>query len=416
MTRRIFIPVAAALAVLISLAGYLYAELDQRSASLAATRATLADTRVVLQETDQSLAAQVAQNADLRQANDGLQGAIGEWQAALADKESELSTANAEIAVKESELSTVNAELADKESELSTVSAELAVKESELTDSRRSLDALDSQHRTLQGQYDSLQDTEAALRRDYNTLEDLYGGVEALREEIAELEAKRRPLILAVDTDSFACTGSMEPKITCLDEATWLENPKPEEIVVGTVITFYPDCLTDEVVEDAAGTAHRVMDIKVENGVYSYWPKGDANEEPDGCWVPFDHVQGYIIEIHKDVRPENAVLRDFVNDASAKEREARDAFLEARADYFAIIERYCGVGVNPGDCLLASPEYEIAIAAHRVQEDAFEEWERWSEYHSCALDSARNAWYYTDGSPPLFLPCPLPLAIIVPPS
>ena len=319
LPRRILILTGATLLAFVALAGYLYSELDQRSTDLAATRATLADTRVVLQETDQSLAAQVAQNVDLRQANVGLQGAIGEWQVAFADKESELSTANAELAQTESELSTANAELAQTESELSTANTELAQTESELADSRRSLDALDSQHRTLQGQYDSLQDTEAALRRDYNTLEDLYGDVEALREEIVELEAKRRPLILAVDTDSFACTGSMEPKITCLDEATWLENPKPEEIVVGSVISFYPDCWTEEVVEDAAGTAHRVMDIKVENGVYSYWPKGDANEEPDGCWVPFDHVQGYIIEIHKDVRPENAVLRDFVNDASAKE-------------------------------------------------------------------------------------------------
>ena len=177
LPRRIFIPVAAALAALIALAGYLYAELDQRSASLAATRATLAGTRVVLQETDQSLAAQVAQNADLQQANVGLRSTVDEWVVAFNEKESELSTANTELAQTESELSTANAKLAQTESEL--------------TDSHRSLDELGSQHRTLQGQYESLQDTEAALRRDYNTLEDLYGDLEALREDIAELEAKR---------------------------------------------------------------------------------------------------------------------------------------------------------------------------------------------------------------------------------
>ena len=107
------------------------------------------------------------------------------------------------------------------------------------------------------------------------------------------------------------------------------------------------------------------------------------------------------------------LLRNYVNDASAKEREAWDAFLEAKADYLAIIERYCGVGVDPGDCQLASPEYEIAIAAHRVQNDALEEWEKWAEYHSCWVDRAASAWYYTDGSPPVFISCIHPLPPLI---
>ena len=65
--RRILILTGASLLAFIALAGYLYAELDQRSTNLAETRATLADTRGVLQETDQSLVAQVAQNAVLQQ-------------------------------------------------------------------------------------------------------------------------------------------------------------------------------------------------------------------------------------------------------------------------------------------------------------------------------------------------------------
>ncbi len=409
--RIINIVVGAGLMAFVALAGYLYTELAQRSTDLAETTATLADTGLVLQETDQSLAAQVAQNAVLQQANDGLYDAIDKWQAALADKESELTATNTELAQTESELTTTNTELAQTESELA--------------DSRRSFDELGSQHRTLQGQYESLQATESALRRDYNALKELSGDmewlqgrVEALQEEIAELEVKRRPLILASDRGGFLCTGSMEPKITCLDEVTWLENPKPEDIVVGSVISFYPDCSTEEVVEDAAGTAHRVMDIKVENSVYSYWPKGDNNREADGCWVPFENVQGYVIEIHKGVQPENATLRGLVNRAHEKEDEAWTALEasterleELEAEYLAVIERYCGAGVKPGDCTLPSPEYEIADrvyrrydSAFRAYEAAFKEWENASEYAQCWHDAALNALYYNDGTPPLFSP------------
>ncbi len=420
---RILILAGAALLAFVALAGYLYTELAQRSTDLAETTATLADTRVVLQETDQSLVAQVAQNADLQQANKGLQDAIGEWQVALADKESELTTANTELAQTESELTTANTELTQTESELA--------------DSRRSLDELDSQHRTLQGQYETLKDTEAAIRRDYNELEQLYGDmewfqsrVEELREEIAELEEIRRPLILRSDRGGFVCTGSMEPKITCLDEVTWLENPKPKDIVVGSVISFYPDCSTDDVVEDAAGTAHRVMDVKVENGVYHYWPKGDNNREADGCWVPFENVQGYVIEIHKDVQPENATLRSFVNAADAKEGEAwtkleaaTEVLDEIEAEYLALIERYCGAGVKPGDCTLPSPEYEITErvyrrydAAYDDYEAAFKKWENASEYAQCWHDAALNALYYNDGTPPLFSPfCISPPPPVPPP-
>ena len=151
-------------------AGYLYVELDQRTATLADTKTTLSDTRVVLQRTDQSLAAQVAQNADLQQANNSLQSekaateeanttltanledaldAIDEWQMALADRDAELSTANSELERTESEL------------------AETAVK---LTLSRNSLNALTAEHRALQSSYGALLTTEATLRQSYNTL------------------------------------------------------------------------------------------------------------------------------------------------------------------------------------------------------------------------------------------------------
>ena len=394
-------------------AGYLYVELDQRTATLADTKTTLSDTRVVLQRTDQSLAAQVAQNADLQQANNSLQSekaateeanttltanledaldAIDEWQMALADRDAELSTANSELERTESEL------------------AETAVK---LTLSRNSLNALTAEHRALQSSYGALLTTEATLRQSYNTLAQQSGDVEslqdkaqALREEIAELEVRRRPLILSVGRSAFACTGSMEPKITCLDEATWVDNPRPEEIVVGAVISFSPGC-GDHDEENPSFVAHRVMDIKVEDAVFYYWPKGDANDAPDGCWVPFSSVEAYIVELHKDVRPENAGLRDSVNGARERADEARSAFQAAEAEYDAIIERYCGVGVAPNDCALPSPQYEIAISAHRDYVYALEVWSVLDEHYRCWLDSASTA-ISREGEPPLYLPCRAP--------
>ena len=143
------------------------------------------------------------------------------------------------------------------------------------------------------------------------TIGELETKTRDLQAEIAELEDRRRPLVLALDTSArsgFLCTGSMEPTITCLDEATWLRDFRPEDIAIGATIAFKPNCWEDD--EDARGAAHRVMDIRVEEGIHYYWPKGDGAREPDGCWVPHTNVQGYVIDIHRDVRPANAVLRE----------------------------------------------------------------------------------------------------------
>ena len=233
-----------------------------------------------------------------------------------------------------------------------------------------------------------------------------------MRQRFEQLEEMRRPLILKSDRNGFACTGSMEPKLTCLDEATYVTNPRPEEITVGSTIYFNPSCWPEEDDTDSPGIVHRVMDVKIENGVYSYWPKGDANEKPDGCWVPFDHVRGYIVEIHKGVRPQNAALRNSVNEAARLEAEAQSASEAAGEEYDSIIEQYCGPGVDPGDCSLYSPEYDIAIRAHQAWVDAYEEWEQYSDYHRCWHDSASSAIYRSTGEPPLYVPCILPLGFL----
>ena len=257
------------------------------------------------------------------------------------------------------------------------------------------------------------------------SVEDLEKQAEQLREQIKELKALREPLILGPGgryRGGLRCTGSMEPVITCLDEATWVADFQPEAIVVGTTISFAPDGWGGD------GAAHRVTDVKVEGGVYFYWPKGDNNSAADGCWVPHTDVLAYITEIHRGVRPENAELRQHVNGAKAAvdeawaAAEAAWATLEERdAGYQALIDRYCGVGVNPSDCALPEPQYSETIAAWRDLEFArweysvaVEEYEGAAAYFACWVDTAGSA-EWAPGEPPIFALCPIPPPVIIPP-
>ena len=123
------------------------------------------------------------------------------------------------------------------------------------------------------------------------------------------------------------------------------------------------------------------MAIEVRDGVHYYWPKGDAADEPDGCWVPEAHVTGYVIEMHKDVNPENAELRENVNAAwaalSAAEAaldEAKSVLDEADAHYDDLMERLCGAGVSPSNCVLPTAQYNLATAAYNRYTIAYQEY------------------------------------------
>ena len=181
------------------------------------------------------------------------------------------------------------------------------------------LTSLKSAYEALNRRHGELAIEHQTLKASVATLAELERQAEGIREQIKELEALREPLILGPGgryRGGLRCTGSMEPAITCLDEATWVADFQPEAIVVGATISFAPDCWGGD------GAAHRVVDVKVEDGVYYYWPKGDNNSEADGCWVPHTDVLAYITEIHRGVRPENAELRQHVNSAKAAFDEA----------------------------------------------------------------------------------------------
>ena len=222
---------------------------------------------------------------------------------------------------------------------------------------------------TLTGQFEELQ-TQAG------TAEGLRGEIRMLRQEILELEEARKPLILGVDAKGrggFACTGSMEPVVTCLDEATWLEDFRPEDITVGATISFHPGCFD---AGEGRGTAHRVEAVEVRDGVHYYWPKGDNNLEADGCWVPEQNVRGYIVEMHRNVRPENAELREHVN-------EAIDGWKDAVAAYFALYDRYCERGQR---CTVPSSIFVRLKALERA-------WDTAQDHLVCWQNSAKASQY-----------------------
>ena len=138
---------------------------------------------------------------------------------------------------------------------------------------------------------------------------------------------------------------------------------------MGTTISFNPDCWEDE--PNDRWTAHRVMDIKVENGVHYYWPKGDSNPEDDGCWVPEQHIRAYIIEIHRDVRPENAELRELVN-------AAKTVYNEARATYYELRDRHC----PDRDATCTAPTFAIyhrLVALGDALDAAWDHYDCWAQ-------------------------------------
>ena len=404
---RTLLLVIGIVAVAVVVAGYLFLMLDQANADLLETTASLQETTADLQETTIELEIRKALNVNLESENsallsqkEGLESARSALEVSLGDALSEsaglqvdLRVANAQAQEQEARyerLSSERDDLAAQHEDLGFRHSDLQVQYEKLGLQRDDLadrhEDLGFRHSDLQAQYEKLglQRDELAARHEdlgfrhsdlqlaVGTVADLRTKASALRDEIEELEEWRRPLILALDsaaTSGFKCTGSMEPTITCLDRATFLTNFRPEDIVVGATISFNPNCWED----GASGrrTAHRVADIELRGGIYHYWPKGDASDEPDGCWIPQTSVRGYIIEIHKNAVPENAELRDQVN-------AARAAFVAAREAYRDLLEGYCG-SRDPDGCYLDPRPYAEVDEAYERALEAQEHWRCWYE-------------------------------------
>ena len=238
----------------------------------------------------------------------------------------------------------------------------------------------------LKGLNQELATLNETYRNKSGTVNQLNTRIDSLRAEINRLEAQRKPLLVESFSTSFRCTGSMEPKITCLDSATMLENFRPQEIRVGTVISFRP---TGTCKVSGSRILHRVMKIKVERGTYYYWPKGDNNSGPDECWIPESNVYGYVIELHKNTDSQNANLRNAVNSADVAAERAWEAYQAKRRAY--------GCPDPNRVCTVSTGKYRELI---RLRADYIAA----AEYHRCWVNSARTALYSSFG-PPVYTTC-----------
>ena len=198
-----------------------------------------------------------------------------------------------------------------------------------------------------------------SIKQTVGDIATLQEQVRRLKEALAELVEARRALQIRSHTTGLACTGSMEPTFSCLDSVTVLENFLPEDIVVGSIVIFEKDGAPEN-----GRIMHRVVDRKLENGVYFYRTQGDANPEPDGYWVHQDWVIGYVTEIHRGTHPENAELRIMVN-------EARDAFESAREVYREKVIEFCGSIEAVAVCLTSAAEHAVLSGLYADHIDAY---------------------------------------------
>ena len=176
-------------------------------------------------------------------------------------------------------------------------------------------------------------------------------------------------------TARFYCTGSMEPTITCLDTATFLADPLPSEVEVGSIISFTAECLGGLI-------GHRVIVVFGIGEGQAYTAQGDNNLRPDPCPVLHEDVTGLLLEIHKGANdtPENRALREDVNSTLAELRARDQAHEEALARYVELRDRHCTRGED---------------GVYVCESEAFDEVERLRDEVNRAVDAynaALEAW------------------------
>ena len=185
--------------------------------------------------------------ADLEATTERLTAKTAESETLTAD----LEATTERLTAKTAENATLTADLATTTERLETITTQLADKTSEHQ-------ALTARHDALVEEVGTLEGVKGQIVNLNSRVESLNSQIGRLNGEITELERRREPLIVDSHTAGFKCTGSMEPRITYLDSATWLENFNPEDIVVGAVISFTPTAACEL---DSGPVAHRVMSI-----------------------------------------------------------------------------------------------------------------------------------------------------------
>ena len=353
----------------------LTADLNSTSERLTSKAAENETLTADLNTTNKRLTSKTAENetltADLNTTSERLTNKTAENQTLtynLNTTREQLVRRTAESETLATEFRKANEQLSSETVRANGLAADLESAKSLLAEKTSEHQALTNKHETLVKEVGTLQEVRGEVVSLNSRAKSLVTQVTGLEEDIVLLERRRRPLIVDSYQAGFKCTGSMEPRITCLDSATWLDNFYPEDIVVGTVISFTP---TPGCELGSGSVAHRVVSIRRDSsGVYYYWPKGDASAEDDGCWIPHANVDGYIIDLHKNVHPENSALRNRVTTAKANFEVAERNYAYAlavhdakQAHYDSLRLRYCGT--LTGECSLPTDQFNELTALRK---------------------------------------------------
>ena len=363
LTRAAFLVLFATTLIILLLLVRTNSTLAATKGQLSASQGQVQELSIRLGAVNERLAAETAQVGTLS-------GDLSEVKAQLAASMSEIAGLKSELEVTSNKLAAEFIENETLSANLLATTKELGGKTSDLDKVTRQLANKSADYDSLLGEVDSLED----LRADRDGL---LSEIDSLKTSIRLLEELREPLIVRSFSVGFRCTGSMEPKITCLDSATWLRNFNPEDVTVGSVIIFTP---TPECEIGLGTTSHRVLEIReVEGTYYYYWPKGDANADADGCWISDANVYGYMTELHKNTRPENGDLRNRVNAAISHRDETLSKYKAAEEAYNQRYEEYCGH--NPDACTLDQERvseldrlYDEYIRLFNIHQEAFDAW------------------------------------------
>ena len=393
--ERTFIAVAAIAIVLVAAGGvWLYGTLNHTQSSLRATEAHLRQKSATLTATRAELhAVALRHNGVVEVLNDTLADLSAErlTRNQLQQDKNDLQSDNTAIVANNSALT----------GSLQTLSSENATLTADLAAAGRRGERLTAELVAETTAHTSTKAALSAQEAEHGELLSLHGDVEALRGEIAVLREQRTPLLLKTDRDDLACTGSMEPKLTCLDEVTILRNYDPADIVVGSVIVYLgeKECVLRGPVQHLFGNRyrpctqyqrpliiHRVMEI----GPTSYLTKGDANTIEDG-WTDAEDVVGYLIQVHRNVNPENAPLRAAVMAAKGALDLAENALIIAEAAYEARVNDYCGG--NAGCTVYYYDESDPIYVTYQAYEGAFKVYERALNTYECWFKNAVHSQY-----------------------
>ena len=272
----------------------------------------------------------------------------------LADTQSQLRKADSELADTQSQLRKADSELADANGRI------LVLNESVATGNRL-LEAARADNSSLRGQVNetnsNLVNVRAQLASTLTEKDGLSAQLSQVQKNVQALQVTNASLqsrVTALETEqskyyvgTFACSGSMEPYITCADDAVWKRAFVPSDIKVGTVISFRepPGCTSGS----GHTTAHRVIEIRTQYGSLAYLTKGDNNRTSDPCLVPLAYVDSVLALLRKNTRPENVIdttehriAIQQLNAIQDQRDSVQQQYEAALADYGTEDDRLCG--------------------------------------------------------------------------